>query len=70
MNAGKVKRLVAYRFRLYPSIAQKERMEAWQSALRYLWNANRSALPVEGTPPEGSRRSRKRRPMAVEAVSS
>ena len=60
-----------FKFRIYPNEKQQERLFAWESALRFLWNlalkqrklglarVNRSALPVEGTPPEGTRRSRK-----------
>jgi len=28
----------AYRFRIYPTDAQRARLEAWQDALRFLWN--------------------------------
>ena len=52
----------AYRYRAYPTPAQQERLVAWESALRWLWNiANEQRLA-------GTHRTDKRYPTAFDQI--
>jgi len=54
----------AFRYRIYPTPAQEARLEAWDSALRWLWNlANEHRLL-------GMSMSRKRYPTAFDQINS
>lgn len=33
-----MQRILSYRYRVYPSVAQQSRLAAWESSLRFLWN--------------------------------